>query len=307
MGRACPAGASVATSQHTTDVPPHKMFGIQTIGTGEGGSAPPPSSALPVDIPYLKAVDWLVERRVVGKSWPATLRTAQAKLEAALEAERPSVPGIEAILPAGRTAEATTYFECVHVLELLKGAGLAEKNFLGSYTNPHTARWADVVKRFDSGAVFLVSAAQFLIHHVSYELPAIKKEMGRAEKELAELMRRQTEYVRLADASRVRYTQACGDKKITAGARDGIRQELRHSLAQLRPLYDSVARLAQEPHLVAARDAYKGLVVYAMAKASETLGDEGGGGGDKAGDKGSKGGKAKAKAAAAAKNREGGK
>ena len=60
------------------------MFGIERVGSGEGGpSAAPSSSALPVDIPYLKAVDWLVERRVVAKSWPSSLRTAQAKLEAA--------------------------------------------------------------------------------------------------------------------------------------------------------------------------------------------------------------------------------
>jgi hypothetical protein len=145
----------------------------------------------------LRGADWLVERRVVGSSWQKALRTAHAKLVAALEAERPPVGGIDTILPPGRTQQATTYFDCVRVLEALKQAGLDEKSFLGQYTNPHTARWAEVVKKYEAGSVFLIDAAQSLVHGCAYELPALKKEMARAERELTELQRRQAEYTRL--------------------------------------------------------------------------------------------------------------
>ena len=101
-----------------------------------------------------------------------------------------------------------TYFECVQALQLLTDAGRAGKNFLGQYTDTETARWADVVKRFESGAVFLVDTAQFLTQRVGYELPALKKDLVRAEKELAELQRRTTEYSRMAEASRTRFSEA---------------------------------------------------------------------------------------------------
>ena len=63
----------------------HSVLHIMEV-TGSGSNP----SLLPLDIPYAKAVDWLVERRIVAKgSYQKALRTAHAKLEAALEAERP--------------------------------------------------------------------------------------------------------------------------------------------------------------------------------------------------------------------------
>ena len=99
------------------------------------------------------------------------------------------------MLPPGIEQEKVSYATCCRVLELLKEGGLlAEKSFLGSYTNPHAARWADIVKRYEAGSIFLVDMAQGLVHNCTYELPAIKKDMGRAQKELHELERKQAEY-----------------------------------------------------------------------------------------------------------------
>ena len=227
------------------------------------------SSTLPIDIPYTKAADWLVERRVVGSSWQKTLRTAHAKLEAALDAERPPVEGASAILPAGRTRQATTYFECSAVLQLLKGsAGYDEKTFLGSYTNEHTARWADVVKRYESGSVFLIDTAQFLVHSCAYELPALKQEITRSEKELAELQRRQSEYTRLADASHARFVAACAKRRIPSTEEDaeGLRVQLEASRAQLKPLFERVARRLQTAPIPAALLEYRSFLTYALDK-----------------------------------------
>ena len=239
---------------------------MEVVSSGQGGAAS--TAQLGFDIQYLKAVDWLVERRVVAKTWPKALKTVHAKLEAALEARLPDeVPGVAEALPS-RTQQGTTYFECAHVVKLLHEANLGSKNLIGQYTNPHMARWADVVKRYEAGHIFLVDTAQYLIHNCSYELPALKKEMGRAEKELAELQRRQAEYTRLAEASRARFTATCTRKQIPPCDRDELKAELRGSLAQLRPLYDRVARLAQLEPLPSACRAYKTAVEFALEKAA---------------------------------------
>ena len=137
--------------------------------------------------------DWLIERRVLSKgSYQKALRTVHAKIAAALAEERPDCPGVAEVLPPGIEQEKVSYATCCRVLELLKEGGLlAEKSFLGSYTNPHAARWADIVKRYEAGSIFLVDMAQGLTHNCTYELPAIKKDMGRAQKELHELERKQ--------------------------------------------------------------------------------------------------------------------
>ena len=108
--------------------------------------------------------DWLIERRVLSKgSYQKALRTVHAKIAAALAEERPDCPGIAEVLPPGIEQEKVSYVTCCRVLELLKEGGLlAEKTFLGSYTNPHAARWADIVKRYEAGRIFLVDMAQGL-------------------------------------------------------------------------------------------------------------------------------------------------
>ena len=249
-----------------------------------------------------------MERRIVGSSWQKALRIAHTKLSDALDAERPALPAIDTILPAGRSQQGTTYFDCVRVLAALKEAGLDEKSFLGQFTNPHTARWAEVVRRFESGAVYLIDAAHFLVHGCSYELPALKKEIGRAERELAELQRRQTEYTRLAEASRARFVAACTKRQIAPEeTAAGLRDELRLSISQLRPIYQKVARIAQLEPLPSAVREYKALVGYSLDKVEEPAAAEASGGKAAAaskaaaskGGKKAKGGKAAAEAEAA--------
>ena len=103
-----------------------------------------------------------------------------------------------------------------------------------------------MVKKYEVGHVHLVDTAQYLVQHTSYELPALKKELGRAERELSELQRRQADFVGMAEASRARYATACAKKQLGECERDNIRAELRASLGQLRPMYDRVARLADD-------------------------------------------------------------
>ena len=214
------------------------------------------------------AADWLVERRVVSSSWPKSLRSVQAKVAAALAEERPSVPGIAAILPAGIDQTKLNYTDCAKVLQLLKDGGLCEeKSFLGAYTNPHAARWADVVKRYESGSIFLVDLAQHLVHNCSYELPAIKKEMVRAQKELHELERRQAEYNRLADGARHRFQEGCEKRQMVPCERDDIGATMRRSLSQLLPLYQKVGRLCQAPAVVEAIEFYRSFVTHCLDKA----------------------------------------
>ena len=185
------------------------------------------------------------------------------------------MPQIDELLPPGRTQQATTYFDCAKVLAALKAAGLDEKTFLGGFTNPHTARWAEVIKKYESGKIYLIDTAQFLVHGCAYELPALKKEMSRAEKELLELQRRQAEYTRLAEASRTRFVAACAKRQIAAEeTASGLRDELRLSMAQLRSLYMRVARRVQAEPLPSAVAEYRALVAYA-----EKGGGAGGGGG----------------------------
>ena len=75
-------------------------------------------AGLPIDIPFAKTVDWLIERRILSKgSYQKSLRLVHAKVAAALAEERPEVPGLADVLPPGVEQEQVTYGDCCTVLE----------------------------------------------------------------------------------------------------------------------------------------------------------------------------------------------
>ena len=120
----------------------------------------------------------------------------------------------------------------------------------------------------DVSSVFLIDTAQFLVHSCTYELPALKQEISRSEKELAELQRRQSEYTRLADASHARFVAACAKRRIPSTEEDaeGLRAQLEASRAQLKPLFERVARRLQTAPIPAALDEYRSFLTYALDK-----------------------------------------
>ena len=135
-----------------------------------------------------------MQRRVVLAAWQKAARAVHARREAAFDADRAGLPAATAALLSGRQAEDLTYWDVERVVASLVDAGLAEKNFIGQYSNAYTAKWADAVRRYESGGVYLAEGAQRLVHQCTYELPALKKEVSRAEKELsAEEQKRQYE------------------------------------------------------------------------------------------------------------------
>ena len=243
------------------------MFGISTTERGVGGSGPPKGDELPLDLQYDKAIDWLVGQRKVPRDWQRTLKAAQARLGAALAlAEgRPELDALGALLATPE--ERFSYYEAAEVLEVLKGAGLAEKNFIGQYSNAYTAKWADAVRRYESGGVYLAEGAQRLVHQCTYELPALKKEVSRAEKELSELQRREAEYLRLAEAAQKRFEEACAKRKIGVCGRAEVRERLQLSLSQLRPLHLRAAALCQGEKVAAAAAFYRAFVRFCLEKA----------------------------------------
>ena len=128
---------------------------------------------LPIDINFASAIDWLTQRRVVPAAWQKAMRTVQARRAAALEADRADLPAATLALLSG--GNAATFWDCERVLaSLVATAGFGDKSFLGAYANAHTARWADVVKRYERDGIFLADAASYMQHQVGYELPALK-------------------------------------------------------------------------------------------------------------------------------------
>ena len=202
-----------------------RAFGISTTERGVGGSGPPKGDELPLDLKCDKAsTGSSASARCRATGSGRSRRRARLGAALALAEGRPELDALGALLATPE--ERFSYYEAAEVLEVLKGAGLAEKNFIGQYSNAYTAKWADAVRRYESGGVYLAEGAQRLVHQCSYELPELKKEVSRAEKELCELQRREAEYLRLAEAAQKRFEEACAKRKIGVCGRAEVRERL---------------------------------------------------------------------------------
>ena len=63
------------------------------------------------------------------------------------------------------------YFVCKRIFEILENSDEAkEKNLFGQYSSQRLKAWQDIVKSYESGAVYLGEAAQLLINYVKYEM-----------------------------------------------------------------------------------------------------------------------------------------
>eukprot|EP00965_Chrysotila_dentata_P159754 5277795-Pleurochrysis_carterae.AAC.1 len=158
---------------------------------------------------------------------------------------------------------------------------------------------------YESGTVYLADTASFIIQQCTYELPALKSEMKRAEKELAELQRRQGEYTRLAHGASERFLEQCAKRFIEPCEGHEIEDRLRACTSQLPPIFLSVAGLCQSAELVQATDLYVSFVRFSLSKAAATatataVGVKGGGAGKKGAGAGAKGGGADAREAVVA-------
>lgn len=190
---------------------------------GEGYDRPDGDSQLPVDIKYDKLQEWLVDRRQVPTDWVRRLQAVQAQAAAAV-AELP--PGFLAQLEGGEDAP-LNYARAKQVLERL--AETAEKSLLGSYKGA-AGVWGKLVHAYESNLLFVAEAAQALARNVDYEIPFHKKQVARAQQQLADFERKKADSAKSAAAAAAEFQAECAALGVDA---DRLRPSLLALAAEL--------------------------------------------------------------------------
>lgn len=69
------------------------------------------------------------------------------------------------------------YFNCLKIVEILKETEKDTKNFLGMYSSQRMKDWNSVLTHYQKNNVYLAEAASLLQRNVSYEIPALRKQI----------------------------------------------------------------------------------------------------------------------------------
>mmetsp|Transcript_40178 Transcript_40178/g.87803 ORF Transcript_40178/g.87803 Transcript_40178/m.87803 type:complete len:532 (+) Transcript_40178:80-1675(+) len=154
-------------------------------------------------VQYAKLPEWLLARRVIPDTYARLLLGVDAKVTEAL-AE--SISDETAKKRIAESRDEMTYYAAKDIYEALaKSPEGQAKTLLGKHTHPGTAKWKAVVDAYRHKNLRWASTARVLIQNVSYEIPAIKKQVASCDRQVTDCNQRQADLVRSEAAAKERY------------------------------------------------------------------------------------------------------
>mgnify|MGYP002715740999 CR=1 FL=1 len=71
------------------------------------------------------------------------------------------------------------YYHCKKIIDILKETEINSKNLFGQYTSQRMKDWVEIVKLYEKDNIYLGEVASLLQRTVSYEVPALKKQISK--------------------------------------------------------------------------------------------------------------------------------
>ncbi|CAK6977322.1 CDK5 regulatory subunit-associated protein 3 [Scomber scombrus] len=189
---------------------------------------------LPIDIQTSKLLDWLLDRRHCNMKWQSEVKEIREKINAAIQ-DMPENEEIKQLL----SGSYIHYFHCLRIVEILRGTEASSKNIFGRYSSQRMKDWQEIVTLYEADNVYLAEVASLLSRNVSYEGPALRKQLAKAQQLQQELSRREVECQSSAADLRERYYTACKQYGIRG---DNVPRELQALVKDLPAVLDEVGK-----------------------------------------------------------------
>uniref|UniRef100_A0AAR2KZB1 CDK5 regulatory subunit associated protein 3 n=1 Tax=Pygocentrus nattereri TaxID=42514 RepID=A0AAR2KZB1_PYGNA len=147
---------------------------------------------------------WLVDRRHCSLKWQSAVMAIREKINAAIQ-DMPENDEIKQLL----SGSYIHYFHCLRIVEILKGTEASSKNIFGRYSSQRMKDWQEIVSLYEKDNVYLAELASLLSRNVSYEGPALRKQVAKVQQLQQELSRKELECQSGAADMRERYYVSC--------------------------------------------------------------------------------------------------
>ncbi|KAJ8384226.1 hypothetical protein AAFF_G00207740 [Aldrovandia affinis] len=191
---------------------------------------------VPIDIQTSKLLDWLVDRRHCNLKWQSAVMTIREKINAAIQ-DMPENEEIKQLL----SGSYIHYFHCLRIVEILKGTEASSKNIFGRYSSQRMKDWQEIVSLYEKDNAYLAEVASLLGRSVSYEGPALRRQVSKAQQLQQELSRRELECQSGAASMRERFYTSCKQYGITG---ENVARELQALVKDLPSVLEELGKEA---------------------------------------------------------------
>ncbi|XP_027575499.1 CDK5 regulatory subunit-associated protein 3 [Pipra filicauda] len=173
---------------------------------------------VPIDIQTSKLLDWLVDRRHCSLKWQSQVQLIRQRIDVAIQ-DMPENQEIKQLLEGSYLH----YFHCLRIVEILKGTEASTKNLFGRYSSQRMKDWQEIVALYEKENTYLAELSSLLVRSISYEIPSLRRQLGRCQQAQQDFSRREEECQVGAAELRERFLASCKQYGITG---DNVRQEL---------------------------------------------------------------------------------
>jgi len=164
---------------------------------------------LALDVQCRKLTEWLVTRSVIDPKWQVNIAPIRKAIgESVVRLPDQEVPEISEI-----TREPVIhYFHCRKILSILETRlGDAAKSWLGNYKDKELQDWAKILKAYKKNNINIAEAARILERNTIYEIPSIKNQLIRNDKETTDLKKKIESNERAIINQTKSFEKACSD------------------------------------------------------------------------------------------------
>ncbi|KAL4659888.1 CDK5 regulatory subunit-associated protein 3 [Arapaima gigas] len=191
---------------------------------------------LPIDIQTSKLLDWLVDRRHCNLKWQSAVMAVREKINNAIQ-DMPENEEIKQLL----SGSYIHYFHCLRIVEILKGTEASSKNIFGRYSSQRMKDWQEIIFLYEKDNAYLAEVASLLVRNVSYEGPALRKQVTKVQQLQNELSRREVECQSAAADMKERFYTACKQYGIMG---ENVARELQALVKDLPSVLEEVGKKA---------------------------------------------------------------
>ncbi|RWS26047.1 CDK5 regulatory subunit-associated protein 3-like protein [Leptotrombidium deliense] len=157
---------------------------------------------LPIDIHLNKLLDWLISRRHCNKDFQQNLNDIRSKIVSAIK-DMPENERIQELLSKSHL----NYITCRQIVEILKETEADSKNIFGYYSSQRMKDWKEIISAYEKDNVYLAELAQIIARNVTYEVPALKKQLNKLLSLQEECLKKQNDFVKQSHKFKSEYSQ----------------------------------------------------------------------------------------------------